>query len=179
MFHGLYIIEHSSNSCNGNVNTMDILETWTQTCDRSQTPPPRMNNRPSDKKVYIITNYALNTTTKIKFLGFGVVVRRAEAGGRQMLKTVRHCRGTLQKGSPPIVTWRKAAERQVGPCAGLGSIKGNGYSVTVLRRTALMISFLLFILDDVLEDALLHAGSLPKLVSERAGQVFPGHRDKS
>lgn len=35
MFHGLYIIEHSSNSCNGNVNTMEILEMWTQTdkCD--------------------------------------------------------------------------------------------------------------------------------------------------
>lgn len=42
-----------------------------------------------------------------------------------------------------------------------------------------MISFLLSILDDVLEDALLHAGSLPKLVSERGGQVFPGHRDRS
>lgn len=52
MFHGLYIIEHSSNSCNGNVNTMEILEMWTQTdkCDWSQTPPPRMNSRPSDKE---------------------------------------------------------------------------------------------------------------------------------
>lgn len=29
MFHSLYVIEHSSNSSNGNVNTMEILETWT------------------------------------------------------------------------------------------------------------------------------------------------------
>lgn len=30
MFHGLYVIEHSSNSSNGNINKVESLETRTQ-----------------------------------------------------------------------------------------------------------------------------------------------------
>lgn len=83
MFHGLYIIEHSSNSSNGNVNTMEILETWTdrqiKATDQSQTPPPRMLNRPLDKNLNTIINCPLTTMLIKNIAGFLFGLR----GGRR------------------------------------------------------------------------------------------------